>query len=175
MRTRAAIIAGLLCACGSEIGDHCQTSADCSADGDRVCDRQLPGGYCTIEGCDRGSCPDEATCVRFFPVSSLTTPCSPHKTCPPCIDAEDAACASDEGCCASDEECLSDGFCAPKSAERRFCMRECGRDYHCRTDDGYVCRQTGMAGAELAQPPGDLESFDADEVGRFCGPRLDSR
>ncbi len=55
--------------CAPEIGDDCKTSDDCSVSGDRLCDRSVPGsgGYCTIAGCDQGTCPDEAICVEFRP------------------------------------------------------------------------------------------------------------
>ena len=146
-------LATLLGACGSEIGDDCSTSVDCSPDGDRICDPTLPGGYCTVEGCDEGTCPDDAVCVRFFPTSGLLHTCAAG--------------------CAAHEVCLSDGFCAARKSEDRFCMRGCAQDYQCR--DHYVCRETGMAGAELAQAPDDPEAFDPDRVGRFCGPPLNFR
>ena len=53
--------------CSPEIGDDCGTALDCSAQGSRLCDRTQPGGYCTIAGCERGTCPDEAVCVKFRP------------------------------------------------------------------------------------------------------------
>lgn len=54
-------------ACGQSIGDECQSSLDCSSQGSRLCDLTQPGGYCTLPGCERGTCPDEAVCVRFRP------------------------------------------------------------------------------------------------------------
>lgn len=51
--------------CAAEIGDECETSVDCSPDGDRVCDLSQSGGYCTIEDCTADGCPDEALCVEF--------------------------------------------------------------------------------------------------------------
>ena len=51
--------------CAPEIGDDCESSLDCSSQGTRLCDRTQPGGYCTIRGCERGSCPEEAVCVLF--------------------------------------------------------------------------------------------------------------
>jgi len=150
---RTGIVAALLAlgACGAEIGDSCDTNVDCSPeDRTRICDRSLPGGYCTIEGCDEGTCPEDSLCVRFFPVNGLVRTC--------------------ESGCAPDEVCLSDGLCALRLRERRYCMRACGQDYQCR--DGYECRQTGMAGAEVAQAPDDPEAFDPDRVDRFCGPPL---
>jgi hypothetical protein len=57
--------AAALVGCAPEIGDECRTSLDCSAQGTRLCDRTQPGGYCTIAGCEKGSCPEEAVCVKF--------------------------------------------------------------------------------------------------------------
>jgi hypothetical protein len=51
--------------CAPEIGDDCESSLDCSSQGTRLCDRTQPSGYCTIRGCEEGSCPDEAVCVLF--------------------------------------------------------------------------------------------------------------
>jgi hypothetical protein len=54
-------------ACAPKIGRDCSNSLDCSAQGSRLCDRTQPGGYCTITGCEEGTCPDEAVCVKFRP------------------------------------------------------------------------------------------------------------
>ena len=52
--------------CSPSIGDSCGGSTDCDINGTRICDRAQPGGYCTIQGCDVGTCPDgEGTCVQF--------------------------------------------------------------------------------------------------------------
>src|SRR4051794_9900702 len=53
--------------CAPEIGDDCGSALDCSAQGSRLCDRTQPHGYCTIQGCERGTCPGEAVCVKFRP------------------------------------------------------------------------------------------------------------
>ncbi|HEY2408289.1 MAG TPA: hypothetical protein VGI10_19915 [Polyangiaceae bacterium] len=52
-------------ACTPKIGDKCQTSVDCSATGDRLCDITQPGGYCTIFNCEPGVCPEDSVCVNF--------------------------------------------------------------------------------------------------------------
>lgn len=52
-------------ACAPEIGDSCETALDCSASGTRLCDRTQSGGYCTLDNCEQGTCPDEAVCVQF--------------------------------------------------------------------------------------------------------------
>jgi hypothetical protein len=56
-----------LVACAPQVGNSCDTALDCSAQGSRLCDRTQPGGYCTIRGCESGTCPDEAVCVKFRP------------------------------------------------------------------------------------------------------------
>jgi hypothetical protein len=55
----------LAAACAPKLGDPCDTASECSANGDRVCDRSQPGGYCTIANCEPQRCGDEGVCVRF--------------------------------------------------------------------------------------------------------------
>lgn len=62
-----AIAALALGACAPEIGDECKTSLDCSSQGSRLCDRTQPHGYCTLRGCEQGTCPEESVCVKFRP------------------------------------------------------------------------------------------------------------
>src|SRR3990170_4750281 len=59
------LLLALPAGCSAEIGDECDTSVDCSPDGDRVCDLSQRGGYCTIEDCAPDGCPDGALCVEF--------------------------------------------------------------------------------------------------------------
>jgi hypothetical protein len=58
-------LVALFSACSPEIGDDCATALDCSASGTRLCDMTQRGGYCTLEGCEENTCPDEAVCVQF--------------------------------------------------------------------------------------------------------------
>jgi hypothetical protein len=53
--------------CAPAIGDECETALDCSSQGSRQCDRTQPGGYCTIMGCERDTCPEDSVCVKFRP------------------------------------------------------------------------------------------------------------
>lgn len=53
--------------CAPGIGDECGTALDCSSAGTRLCDRTQPDGYCTLEGCEQGTCPEESVCVQFSP------------------------------------------------------------------------------------------------------------
>jgi hypothetical protein len=143
--------------CGHQIGDSCSTNVDCQPDGTRFCDTSAPGGYCTIDGCDNGTCPDEATCIRFLtPIAN--EPC----TVPPSFDSHGKPSPepiSQLDCPHVDEFCVCDktvnkecqgsspnGHCAPQSTERRWCQLKCGSNSDCRT--GYECRASGTFGAE---------------------------
>jgi hypothetical protein len=168
------LLAGVaLAGCGKQIGDDCQTAADCDPNGGRICDLSQPGGYCTVLGCDETTCPSEATCIRYFPAAFLTRPCNPYcedrkgladdggaagadagiampPLCPARFPA-DAGTTSDvcpngpTNDCSADEICLDSGLCAPRSTEVRYCAKVCSSNSDCR--GGYVCRPTGTAGS----------------------------
>lgn len=133
--------------CGSEIGDSCQFSSECSAAGDRICaaGEGLPGGYCTVFGCDYDTCPDEAVCVRFFSLGSTNITC----------DATTEDRSTDD--CSPDEFCTIGGSCVPRSAEIRYCMKKCDGDGDCR--ENYHCRTGELMvqfGGEPILAPGDV-------------------
>jgi hypothetical protein len=54
--------------CAKLVGDDCSSALDC--DPGQVCDRSLPGGYCTITPCEADGCPSEAACVDYPPFAS---------------------------------------------------------------------------------------------------------
>ncbi len=143
--------------CGKEIGDSCISGVDCGSDSDRICELASLEGYCTIPGCDYGTCPEEAVCIRFYPASFENQPCTPA------TEDLDGAGATDD--CGLDEVCALAGQCVPASAEVRFCMRSCSDNGDCR--DGYECRDEALMrahGGEPVPPPGQrLVEFD-----RFC-------
>ena len=133
--------------CSRKIGDECTTAADCDPSGTRACDSSQPGGYCTIQGCDETSCPDEAACIRYFPAQFLTKACDPL--------------AVPTGCDA-DEFCLDAGVCAPSSQELRYCALTCSKADDCRS--GYECRLAGTRGSmALASNP--------KAIIHFCAPK----
>jgi hypothetical protein len=149
-----------LAACGKEIGDECIVSSDCSPNGDRQCDTSSKGGYCTIQGCDFDTCPDEAACVRFF------TGAFSNRTCDPLTENQPGG--TDD--CNLDELCSLVGQCVPRSSEVRFCMKTCSSNGDCR--DGYECRNRDLMishGGEPVLAPGQV--FDNDP--KFCAPSLD--
>jgi hypothetical protein len=135
--------------CARKIGDECTTAADCNPNGTRSCDSSQPGGYCTIQGCDETSCPDEAVCMRYFPAQFLTKSCA--RTNP----------AMPTGC-AADEICLDSGVCAPSSQELRYCVLSCNNADDCRS--GYECRLAGTRGSmALVSNP--------SAIVHFCAPK----
>jgi hypothetical protein len=133
--------------CGAEIGDSCIISTDCSIDGTRTCDLESDGGYCTIRGCDFGTCPSEAVCVSFFLGSFDNQPCNPA--------TEDLPATGGTDDCNPDELCALDGHCVDRSSEVRYCMRKCSSGGDCRS--GYECRDEKlmiMDGGEPVPAPG---------------------
>jgi hypothetical protein len=139
-----ALLAGIasLAACKRKIGDECRSSIDCSQESDRLCDISQPSGYCTIEGCDERTCPDESVCVRFFP-NDLVKMCAGDADCTPA------------------ELCLPEHLCAPRMSERRFCVDSCSGNSDCRS--GYECRLAGTKGTLPLHP-------NPSAVVHFCAP-----
>lgn len=80
-------VAALGLGCAPAIGDECETSVDCSVNGDRICDIAQPRGYCTVRACDPDTCPGESTCVewRYLPDRTAITYCMKR-------------CKTDDGC-----------------------------------------------------------------------------
>ncbi len=151
-RLLSLVVVVLVAACGHKIGDSCNVSTDCAQDGTRVCDTFSPGGHCTIQGCDFGTCPDEAVCVRFFPA------------------LENAAACASPGDCAVDEICTVAGQCAPRSIEQRFCMLKCDGGDDCR--GGYECRDRALMIQHGGEPVPDPQASSVTPPDTaFCGPR----
>ncbi|HVK89306.1 MAG TPA: hypothetical protein VM513_34525 [Kofleriaceae bacterium] len=142
------LVLALAAGCGSEIGDSCTLSIDCSPDGDRQCDSSAKEGYCTIQGCDFNTCPDEAVCVSFFSGGFTNRPCE----------------SSDD--CSLDELCALDGHCVTQKSEQRNCMRTCESNDDCR--DGYECRDLQLMiehGGQPVMSPGQPIDENAP---KFC-------
>ena len=172
-----ALLGSLTPACGKQIGDACQINSDCASDGTRICDlpSQSPGGYCTIQGCDYSTCPDEAVCVRFFPGGGTGKSCNPKDTTGMDPTSVATACTLDELCSLAgaptvtvdDEHPLdSQGSCVLRSSEVRYCMKQCDSNDDCR--DGYECRDLARMkdhGGEPMLAPG--KTVDASAP-KFC-------
>jgi hypothetical protein len=106
MSPRAAIVLAVLAlGCQPEIGDPCQTAADCTTSTDRICDATQPGGYCTIFNCEPGGCPEEAACVAFRAFPAVA---------PGCLDEQQRSRLERTFCmkrCGSDGDCRSGYAC----------------------------------------------------------------
>ena len=60
-----AVLAFAASGCTPAIGDACSYATECSATGTRACDTTQPGGYCTVNDCNRRSCPANSVCILF--------------------------------------------------------------------------------------------------------------
>jgi hypothetical protein len=66
--------------CSRLLGDPCSTSSDCETG--QICDKTLPGGYCTKSDCHFFGCPSESTCVAFNDFDNYCMlSCSDEKDC----------------------------------------------------------------------------------------------
>ncbi len=155
----AIIIAAAAVGCGKEIGDACVVSTDCDPSGTRLCDPP-PGskeGYCTIQGCDYNTCPEEAECVRFFTGEIQNTTCDYTTEGKTSFD------------CSLDELCDLNDHCVPRASEVRYCMRKCESNGDCR--DGYECRTLDLMMAHGGEPvlaPGVTVDASAP---KFCAAK----
>jgi len=178
----AVVLGGVLGACGKEIGDACTIASDCSPNGDRICldpedqtHPEIPNlwkGYCTIQGCDYSTCPDEAACIRFFTGNFSNKTCDPAVTADACTDNPAACCSLDELCSIEGAIDLIKGHCVPRSSEIRYCMRTCDSDGDCR--DGYECRDLEKMKAHGGEPvlasplPGKPAPIVDEHSPKFC-------
>jgi hypothetical protein len=149
-----------MAACGDSIGDPCSLSSECSSQGDRFCDVNSPGGYCTVFGCDHDTCPGEAVCVRFFSVAETNLPCD--------AQTEDIGGSGSTDDCTADELCTLSGSCVPRTAESRFCMLKCGGSGDCRED--YECRDEGLMQEHGGEPVAIPGQPLGDDLQAFCAP-----
>jgi hypothetical protein len=160
-----AVVGALLGGCSKEIGDACTLSTDCSPNADRVCQcwncsgtdptSDSENGYCTIQGCDEGTCPSEAVCVRFFTGGFTNKPCT----------QDNAATA-----CSADELCSLAGNCVPSSSEIRYCMLKCDSGGDCR--DRYECRDLSLMMEHGGEPVPRVDTaLDPNHLQKFCAAK----
>ncbi len=160
--------------CTAQIGGACGTNVDCSPLGDRFCDLSSPGGYCTIEGCNDTSCPNNSVCIRFFTLQRGSATCDSTKV--PrsdCNGAPDCCTPGTAGCCRLSEQCLCDdaacaqAFCASETSEHRWCMSTCSSNSDCR--EMYQCYTTGQRGTIAVADRTD-QGVVAVPILQFCAP-----
>lgn len=151
--------------CGTEIGDSCSLSSDCSPQGDRFCDTSSPGGYCTVIGCDYNNCPDDSVCIRFFSLAETNITCVQSTEDRDPVNAGDPPRTND---CTADELCTLSGHCMPRSAEFRFCMRNCESGGDCR--GGYECRNEALMKLNGGEPVPRPGTTLGGNLQNFCAP-----
>ncbi len=95
-----------LAGCQPGIGDDCETSADCSANGDRLCDITQPGGYCTIFNCEPDTCPEDSVCVLFSANPSTVSGCQNASGTSPYQRSFCVKTCEEEGDCRSSYSCI---------------------------------------------------------------------
>jgi len=64
-------------AVAGKIGDSCLLSSDCAPDSNLICDQASLGRLLHHPGCDYGTCPGDAVCIRFFTAAFENLPCDP--------------------------------------------------------------------------------------------------
>ncbi|HEY5944343.1 MAG TPA: hypothetical protein VIV40_02580 [Kofleriaceae bacterium] len=148
MRSAVVLLALFAVGCGKEIGDSCVVSSDCSPNGDRQCDVSQHEGYCTIQGCDFSTCPEEAACIRFFSGTFNNRDCDTQND------------------CSLDELCSLTKKCVPRSSDVRYCMRTCDNDGDCR--DGYECRTLELMRQHGGEPVLEPGTPIDDNAPKFC-------
>lgn len=115
--------ASLLGGCPPEVGDDCESSTDCSIQGERLCDVASPGGYCTVINCEGNTCPDEAVCVEFLPEPERLAIAWCMQSC-----EENGDCRTGYRCATADEVKDVDGETIARTLDtdqgRRFCVAE---------------------------------------------------
>ena len=155
--------------CQAQIGDACRRSTDCSLTADRVCDLSVRiggQGECTIEGCGRGSCPDEGICTKVYGSEFLSVSCDPEREDRAVVDV-DGQVLGPRNDCQPHEVCLPEGLCADEQSARLSCRRKCSDNGDCR--GGYECRATGHRGVYWVPDPRSPQ--DTTQT-RICQPRL---
>ncbi|MFP6686574.1 MAG: hypothetical protein VB934_17775, partial [Polyangiaceae bacterium] len=157
VRIRASAAAAVLLAlvsasvgCTPKVGDSCDTAVDCSTLGDRLCDTNQPGGYCTIFNCEPDGCPDEAACVAFD--IELDPACGP-------LDDAHAPRFGRTFCmrvCEADDDCRS-GYKCLKPTEQDALMLDLEQENATNTR---VCLVETIPISAPSTPPGICEPGD---------------
>lgn len=145
--------------CQPNIGDDCRNHSECAYSGNRICEPNFPGGYCTIFNCEPGTCPDEAVCVAYGSVPSPR---------PECADPTNRR--------------LQRTFCMAKCEERDDCRSDEGYDCVDLADEnqnpwGAVVVERGSYSSRVCTVPlsGKLAPpASGTAVAGVCSPPLDA-
>lgn len=116
----AIAFSALAVACSPRIGDGCSSAANCSVNGDRLCDTTQPSGACIVFDCQPDQCPDNTVCVRFNPAEPRLSVVACMRPC-----ESDGDCRSNYHCI--DWQTYEDGLYAEVidvNSQRRFCAAD---------------------------------------------------
>jgi hypothetical protein len=160
---------------GDRICDVSQPGGYCTIDGcndqscpsEAVCMRFFPQQFLS-RPCSP-ACEDQGDACCQASTGDVTS-CNPAVATTPACDcaSQPAPATCPTACprgrtddCTADEVCLDVGLCAPRSTERRLCVKSCSSNGDCR--GGYECRQSGTEGSmALLQDP--------TATAKFCAP-----
>jgi len=131
-------------ACTPELGDDCSNSLNCSSQSSRECDRTQPGGYCTISPCERDTCPEEATCVKFRPSQERLSVTYCMRKC-----GQDNDCRDDEGyrCLTATEFSTCYEAQTLDGTDKRFCAVPSPNAPAGKSSEAMGCMPTADAGS----------------------------
>lgn len=102
-------------ACTPQVGDPCESAADCSPVGELLCDTTMPGGYCTAFNCEPGQCDDNALCIAFRARESVELACDNPQIPSRFERTFCMATCSDDGDCRTDEGYACEDMNIPKN------------------------------------------------------------
>ncbi len=153
------------------VGSNCAADSDCGAGGKCLTAADgYPGGYCTVLGCSKGTCPT-GTCYKLQDGSTMcledcktASDCGKGYLCP-----DYGACAP--GCggtgCGPDELCGDDGLCSVKPCT----ATSCGPFTTCNSATGACEPDLATFPANAANPACDSGLPPRDCVGttQYCG------
>jgi hypothetical protein len=165
----------------SPVGGPCKKSADCAGGEGKGClpatyldgSAGWPGGYCTVFGCETGSCPEGSECFQMsdgaggvetlcLAACTKKADCNAGYACPE-FGACVPACTSDADC-GDGEECTPDGTCETKPCT----AGSCGAGYKCESGTCVPDVSGGPGPGPGPDCPG-LPAKDCEGTAAFCG------
>ena len=148
---------------GSNPGGACLRNEDCVGGG--ICwtaEKGFPGGYCTLEGCQKGSCPAGSDCFKFQDKVSRCIPVCQKSS--DCRKQEGYVCDSESTCWPDAGTSLPGGEC--QAAE------DCrgGAEAGCIRQEGFVGGYCLVGSCADDCPQGSLCKAVFEDGGKACIP-----
>jgi hypothetical protein len=153
------------------VGANCTIDADCGTGGTCLTEADgYPGGYCTVLGCSKGTCPT-GTCFSLQDGSTMClqdcrkdADCGTDYLCPD-YDACTPGCKGTG--CGPDEECGADGLCTIKPCTATSCgpFTVCASNGFCEPDVTTLPAGTPPTCTNL--PERDCKGSNCNEIIQF--------